>query len=68
MDSLYHLTTRAKDGAGYQSRTGDWTLATFRFTPKLILQIDPGFTPGVPHVVVTAALHLVIAHGCQHFL
>ena len=25
-------------GAGYQNRTGDWTLARFYFTPKLILQ------------------------------
>ena len=30
-------------GAGYQNRTGDWTLATFCFTPKLILRKEnPG--------------------------
>jgi hypothetical protein len=35
-------------GAGYQNRTGDWTLATCRFTPKLILLdlvVGQGFEP-----------------------
>ena len=50
---------------GFEPMT--FSLATRHSTTELILQIDPGFTPGVPHVVITAILHLVIAHGCQHF-
>ena len=51
---------------GFEPMT--FSLATKHSTTELILQIEPGFTPGVPHVVITAALHLVIAHRCQHFL
>ena len=31
--------TKAGTGAGYQNRTGDWTLARFCFAPKLILHL-----------------------------
>ena len=52
---------------GFEPMT--FSLATKHSTTELILHcIRPGFTPGVPHVVITVALHLVIAHGCQHFL
>ena len=52
---------------GFEPMT--FSLATKHSTTELILHfIRPGFTPGVPHVVVTAALHLVIAHRCQRFL
>ena len=51
---------------GFEPMT--FSLATKHSTTELILHcICPGFTPGVPHVVITAALHLVIAHRCQHF-
>lgn len=83
MDSLYHLTTRAKDGAGYQNRTGDWTLATFYFTTKLILQKEnPGAdiahhverptSGGLDHIPVTYyflyATIKNLAHQNSHLL
>ena len=51
---------------GFEPMT--FSLATKHSTSEVILHcVRPGFTPGVPHVVITAALHYVIAIGCQRF-